>query len=44
MLAEANINQTIIKTIVGHSGAMSLTEKIYIHFDIKELVDAINLI
>ena len=44
MLAEAGINQTIIKKIVGHSGAMTLTEKVYTHFDIKELVDAINQI
>ena len=44
MLAEAGINQTIIKKIVGHSGAMTLTEKVYTHFDIKELVDAINRI
>ena len=42
MLAEAGINQTIIKKIAGHSGAMTLTEKVYTHFDIKELVDAIN--
>lgn len=42
MLAEAGINQTIIKKIVGHSGAMTLTEKVYTHFDIKKLVDAIN--
>ena len=44
MLAEAGINRTIIKKIVGHSGAMTLTEKVYTHFDIKELVDAINKI
>ena len=44
MLAEAGINQTIIKKIVGHSGAMILTEKVYTHFNIKELVDAINRI
>lgn len=44
MLAEAGINQTIIKKIVGHSGAMTLTKKVYTHFDIKELVDAINKI
>ncbi|MCI5500608.1 MAG: tyrosine-type recombinase/integrase [Lachnospiraceae bacterium] len=44
MLAEAGVNQTIIKKIVGHSGAMTLTEKVYTHFDIKELVDAINKI
>lgn len=44
MLAEAGTNQTIIKKIAGHSGAMTLTEKVYTHFDIKELVDAINKI
>ena len=44
MLAEANVNQTIIKKIVGHSGAMTLTEKVYTHFDITELIDAINKI
>lgn len=44
MLAEAGVDQTIIKKIVGHSGAMTLTEKVYTHFDIKELVDAINRI
>ena len=44
MLAEAGINQTIIKKIAGHSGAMTLTEKVYTHFDIKELVDTINKI
>ena len=30
--------------IVGHSGAMTLTEKVYTHFDVKELVNAINKI
>lgn len=44
MLAEAGVNQTIIKKIVGHSGSMTLTEKVYTHFDIKELVNAINQI
>ena len=44
MLAKVNVNQTIIKRIVGHSGAMSLTEKVYTHFEIKQLIDAINLI
>lgn len=44
MLAEAGVNQTIIKKLVGHSGAMTPTEKVYTHFDIKELVDAINKI
>ncbi|MBQ7399657.1 MAG: site-specific integrase [Clostridia bacterium] len=44
MLAEAKVSQTIIKKIVGHSGAMTLTEKVYTHLDVKELIDAINKI
>ena len=34
----------MIKKIVGHSGAMSLTEKVYTHLDIQSLVEAINKI
>lgn len=44
MLAEAKVDQTTIKKIVGHSGAMTLAEKVYTHLDVKELVDAINMI
>lgn len=44
MLAEKNINPTIIKRIVGHAGAMSLTERVYTHFEVKELIDAIDAI
>ena len=44
MLAEASVDQTAIKKIVGHSGAMTLTEKVYTHFDMKILLDAINKI
>ncbi len=44
MLAEAHIDQTVIKKIVGHSGAMTLTEKVYTHLDIEELINAINQI
>lgn len=44
LMAEAKIYQTIIKKIVGHSGTQTLTEKVYTHLDIKELLDAINLI
>ena len=44
MLAKVGVNQTIIKKIVGRSGAMTLTEKVYTHFDVKELVNAINQI
>ena len=42
MLSEAGVQDTTIKKIVGHSGAMSLTEKVYTHLDIQVLVDAIN--
>ena len=42
MLAEADVSQTLIKLIVGHSGAMTLTEKVYTHIDIEELVEAVN--
>jgi integrase len=44
LLARAEVNQTIIKRIVGHAGAMDLTEKVYTHFDIQQLIDAINKI
>lgn len=44
MLAEAHVDQTTIKKIVGHAGAMTLTEKVYTHLDVKELIDAINKI
>ena len=44
MLAEAKVDQTTIKKIVGHAGAMTLTERIYTHLDIEELVNAINKI
>ncbi len=44
MLTEKNINPTIIKKIVGHGGAMSLTERVYTHLDVKELLEAINKI
>ncbi len=44
MLTEAHVDQTMIKKIVGHSGAMTLTEKVYTHLDIQTLLDAINQI
>ena len=44
LLAEAHVDQTMIKKIVGHSGAMTLTERVYTHLDISALVDAINRI
>ena len=44
ILAEAGVNQTIIEKIVGHSGAMTLAERVYTHLDIETLVEAINKI
>ena len=44
LLTLANVKQVTIKKIVGHRGAMSLTEKVYTHLDYKELLDAINSI
>ena len=44
MLGEAHVDQTMIKKIVGHSGAMTLTEKVYTHLDVEALVEAINKI
>lgn len=44
MLTEAHVDATMIKMIVGHSGAMSMTEKVYTHLDTSTLVEAINKI
>lgn len=42
MLVEKNVNQTIIKSLVGHAGAMSIAERVYTHLDMKQLLDAVN--
>ena len=44
MMKEHNIDETTIKKIVGHSGAMMLTERVYTHLDVQVLIDAINKI
>ncbi len=44
MLTMANVKPVTIKKIVGHKGAMSLTERVYTHLDYKELLTAINKI
>ena len=44
LLAAAKVYQTTIKKIVGHSDSQTLTEHVYAHLDIQELLDAINLI
>ena len=41
-LSEAGVQDVTIKKIVGYSGAMTLTEKVYTHLDMQVLVDAIN--
>lgn len=43
-MAEARVDQTTIKKIVGHQGAMSLTERVYTHLDVNVLIDAVNKI
>ncbi len=42
LLAEARVEQTTIKKIVGHQGAMTLTERIYTHLDVNTLIEAVN--
>lgn len=44
MLAMKEVSQTLIKMIVGHSGAMTLTEKVYTHIEISKLIEAIDKI
>lgn len=44
MMSEKRVDPTYIKLIVGHAGAMSLTERVYIHVDIDDLIETINLI
>lgn len=42
LLAEARVEQTTLKKIVGHQGAMTLTDRIYAHLDVNILIDAVN--
>lgn len=44
MMADAGVAPTIQKKIAGHSGAMSLTERVYTHLNIQTLIDGINMI
>ena len=44
LLKDAKVEETTIKKIVGHKGAMSLTEKVYTHLDMSILLEAINKI
>ena len=43
MLTVAGVDDKVIKKIVGHKG-QSVTEVVYTHFEIEELIDAINKI
>ena len=43
MLTVAGVDDKVIKKIVGHKG-QSATEVVYTHFEIEELIDAINKI
>jgi hypothetical protein len=45
MLAEAQVEPTMIKKDRRrHSGAITLTERVYTHLDVKVLLEAINKI
>lgn len=44
LLTKANVRSTYIKLIVGHEGALDLTEKTYTYVDFDELLNAINQI
>ena len=44
MMTEKEVSPTLVKKIVGHSGAMSLTEKVYTHVNVQQLLEAINKI
>ena len=44
LMTEVHVDPVMIKKIVGHAGAMSLTERVYTHPDIQALVEAINRI
>lgn len=42
LLATAQVSQTYQKLIVGHKGAMSITESVYTHIEMSELIKAID--
>ena len=42
LLAEVKVTPTYQKMIVGHKGAMSITESVYTHIEMKELIEAID--
>lgn len=42
LLTEARVEPTFIKLIVGHEGAMSLTERVYTHISNEPLLESVN--
>lgn len=43
LLAKAEVNKTLIRRIVGHKDG-DVTDKVYTHFELQQLIDAINKI
>ena len=43
LLASAGVDERVVKKIVGHKG-QGVTQVVYTHFEIAELIDAINKI
>ena len=43
-LTMADVNHTLIKIIAGHKASMDLTERVYTHGKIKEMIKAVNLL
>lgn len=39
-----NVNESVIKEIVGHKAAQTFTERVYTHIYMKTKIDAVNLI
>lgn len=44
MCTEKSMNETVLKKIVGHANAQSLTERVYTHFDPSFLVEAVDVL
>ena len=42
LLATAQVSQTYQKLIVGHKGAMSITESVYTHIEMSELIKYVD--
>ena len=44
LLTASDVKPLLIKKIVGHKGKMDLTERVYTHIDLPELIEAVNRI